>query len=38
MAAFHSMKGVKDGIYRFHFAGKRLNADDTPKMLEMEDG
>lgn len=35
--AYASRKGVSVEMVRFMFDGNRMNAEDTPKMLEMED-
>lgn len=37
-SAYASQKGIDPATMRFTFDGKRLAADETPKMLEMEDG
>jgi SH3-like domain-containing protein len=38
MQAFADRKGVALDVLRFNIDGARVNAEDTPKMLEMEDG
>ncbi len=38
MQAFAAHKGVSLDVLRFTIDGTRVNAEDTPKMLEMEDG
>jgi len=38
MQAFADRKGVSLEVLRFTIDGTRVNAEDTPKMLEMEDG
>jgi small ubiquitin-related modifier len=38
MQAFADRKGVALDVLRFTIDGARVNAEDTPKMLEMEDG
>ena len=38
MQAFADRKGVSLEVLRFTIDGQRVNAEDTPKMLEMEDG
>lgn len=36
--AYAQRKGLDSGNLRFQYDGERINDDDTPKMLEMEDG
>ena len=36
--SYSDRQGVSVGALRFLFDGKRINDDDTPKSLEMEDG
>lgn len=38
MEAFAQRKGVASNMLRFMVDGKRVNAEDTPKTLELEDG
>ena len=38
MQAFADHKGVSLEVLRFTVDGARVNAEDTPRMLEMEDG
>jgi hypothetical protein len=35
---FATRKGVSSSMIRFIYEGKRIRGEDTPKMLEMEDG
>ena len=37
MDAYAQRKGVQSGSLRFTMDGDRINNDDTPKMLEMEE-
>ena len=38
MNAYCDRAGLKGGMVRFMFDGKRLNEGDTPTALDMEDG
>jgi small ubiquitin-related modifier len=37
MTAYAQRKGLQPSALRFLVDGERINADDTPKMLELED-
>lgn len=37
IAAYANQKGIAANSFRLMFDGKRINANDTPKMLELED-
>ena len=36
--AYSKKKGISESAMRFLMDGERINKEDTPKMLEMEDG
>mmetsp|Transcript_96898 Transcript_96898/g.209026 ORF Transcript_96898/g.209026 Transcript_96898/m.209026 type:complete len:91 (-) Transcript_96898:182-454(-) len=38
MAAYADRKGIPENTLRFTLDGQAINRDDTPKMLEMEEG
>jgi len=38
MGAYCNRAGIQTGVVRFRFDGNPINDEDTPSMLEMEDG
>jgi len=38
MGAYCNRAGIQTGVVRFRFDGNPINDEDTPAMLEMEDG